>query len=466
MNFSRVLISLVVMGAAGDAAFAVEFVEKQLTFAPHGHILTNTAVWSPDSKWIVYDLRSDAEGALFDGTRIERVNVETGEVERLYESENGVCVGVATYSPLEDKVVFIHGPEHPTPEWSYSATRRQGVLVTVGPPGVAVNLDARDITPPLTPGALRGGSHVHVFSGDGRLVSFTYQDHLLERYKVASPANDIDQRNVGIAVPDRPVQVATDHPRNHSGEYFSVLVTRTTAFPIPGSDEITKAYEDAWVGTEGYRRADGTWQNYALAFQGDVVAPGGKSITEVFIVDLPEDLTVPGEGPLEGTASRRPLPPRGTQQRRLTFTADRRYPGIQGPRHWLRSSPDGTRIAFLMRDDDGIVQLWTVSPNGGEPNQLTRNPWPIASAFSWSPDGTSITHVMDNSVFLTDIASGQSRRATARTPNGLAPRPEACVFSPDGEKIAYVRQVNHAGKQWNQIFITSISAPGRSGDRQ
>ena len=32
------------------------------------------------------------------------------------------------------------------------------------------------------------------------------------------------------------------------------------------------------------------------------------------------------------------------------------------PRHWVRSNPEGTQIAFLMRDDNGIVQLWLISP--------------------------------------------------------------------------------------------------------
>ena len=44
----------------------------------------------------------------------------------------------------------------------------------------------------------------------------------------------------------------------------------------------------------------------------------------LFIADLPDDLTVPGEGPLEGTPTRRPRPPRGIAQRRLTRTAERR----------------------------------------------------------------------------------------------------------------------------------------------
>ena len=36
--------------------------ERQVTTAHCGHILTNAAVWSPDSEWIVYDTRSDPAG--------------------------------------------------------------------------------------------------------------------------------------------------------------------------------------------------------------------------------------------------------------------------------------------------------------------------------------------------------------------------------------------------------------------
>ena len=58
--------------------------ERRLSFAPHGHMLTNAAVWSGDSRWLVYDARSDPAGSDFDGTVIERVDVENGRVERRY----------------------------------------------------------------------------------------------------------------------------------------------------------------------------------------------------------------------------------------------------------------------------------------------------------------------------------------------------------------------------------------------
>ena len=192
--------------------------DKQLTTALHGHILTNAHVWSPDGQWIVYDTRSDATGSRFDGARIEKVNVATGEVRVLYESRNGACCGVATWNPVEPKVVFILGPENPTPEWQYAANRRQGVIVDDVAPGVIMNLDARDLTPPFTPGALRGGTHVHVFSPDGQWVSFTYQDQVLERFTEQSAHHDVDLRNVGVSVPGGPVSVGRDHSRNHDGD--------------------------------------------------------------------------------------------------------------------------------------------------------------------------------------------------------------------------------------------------------
>jgi WD40 repeat protein len=412
-------------------------VETQVTFATHGHVLTNVAVWSADSQWLVYDTRSDPAGSEFDGDRIERVNVRTKEVQRLYTSKNGAHCGVVTWHPSEEMVAFILGPEHPTADWSYGPSRRRGVIVDLHKPRDVMNLDARDLMPPFTPGALRGGSHVHVFSPDGGRVSFTYNDQIVRS----------EERNVGVAAA-RFVKAPPTHPRNHDGEFFSVLVTRTVARPAPGSDEIRRAFEDAWVGDR------------AIAFQGEVITSQGAAISELFIVELPDDLTAAGTGPLQGSTTALPQPAAGVVQRRLTRTAGRKYPGLAAsPRHWVRSSPDGSRIAFLMRDDHGLVQLWTIAPSGGEPRQLTRNAHSISSAFTWSPDAKQIAHAMDNSVCLTDVATGKTTRLTARSSDADAPRPEAVVFSPDGGHVAYVRNVESGAGRWNQIFIARTLGP-------
>jgi WD40 repeat protein len=431
--------------------------EIQITDQPRGHILTNANVWSPDSEWIVYDTRSDRYGDVFDGRTIEVVNVRTKEVRILYRSKNGAHCGVATFSPAANKVVFIVGPENPTPDWSYSAWHRQGITVDMDNDNRVTPLEARNVVPPFTPGALRGGTHVHVFSGDGRWVSFTYEDHVLAAAAEGSaPDRDVNQRNVGVSALIAPVSVPKSHPRNHDAAAFSVLVTRTVNSPSPASDQISRAFEETWIGSNGYRRQDGVHQHRALAFQGQIVAAAGQTFAEVFVVDIPDDITSPGDAPLEGTETTRPAPPRGTSQRRLTFTTDRKFPGLQGPRHWLRSSPDGSKIAFLMRDDAGIVQLWTISPNGGPPQQITRNSFDIGSAFTWSPTGRFIAHVADNSIFVTEVATGNSTRLTERRDDSQSPLPQACVFSPDGKQIAFVRPVSTSVATYNQVFVVKL----------
>ncbi|MDX1965065.1 MAG: DUF3748 domain-containing protein [Pirellulales bacterium] len=441
---------------------------RQLTHAPYGHILTNCRVWSPDGRWIVYDVRGDQLGAAFDGNRIERVEVATGKIEILYESGRGAHVGVATYHPRLDQVVFIHGPENPTPDWSYAPWQRRGVIVKSDQPRVAVTLDACNVAPPFVPGALRGGSHVHVWDGAGEWLSFTYEDHLLARQAHCHPniPAQANHRQLGVALPYSPgIAVNHNHPRNHAGSHFCVIVTETHDQPLPGSDQIDRACEEAWVGTNGYIRLDGTQQERALAFQGRVLDSTGQPCWEVFIVDLPAHLLECAQLESEharvcGAPTTRPAPPRGPSglvcaQRRLTLTASEPYPGIAGPRHWLQSSPDGAQIAFLRRDAAGVVQLWTVSPLGGPPRQVTHNAADIGSAFTWSPDGRLIAHVLAGRVCVTEVATGKTRFLTE--PAELAARPLACVFSPRGDQIAYVQPVRDAGgKIWNQIWVVGV----------
>lgn len=427
----------------------MSYQERQLTFAPRNHQLTNINVWTPCGQWLAYDVRPS--GASFTGLTIERLNVVTGQVEVIYRAQHGAHVGVVTVSPdFPARYVFIHGPEHPDNYWHYDFHHRCGVIVSEADGELAITLDAMDITPPYTPGALRGGTHVHVFSPDGSRLSFTYNDHVMRE---RDPAQDL--RNIGIALPLRGVTVAKQHPREYDGSHYCVLVSVTTATPQPGSDQINRAYEEGWVGAQGYLRPDGARQRWALAFIGDTLSAQGEKLAEVFVVDLPEhdaDYAKAGGAPLQGTEHSLPAPPLGVSQRRLTNTRQSLYPGVVStPRHWLRSSPDGSIIAFLMRDQHGIIQVWGVSPNGGEPYPLTHAEHSIQSAFSWHPQGRAIALVCDNSIMLCDIASGKLQRLTTRTPE--PPLADAVVFSPDGEQIAFMREV----KGFSQIHIVGKS---------
>ncbi|NGX88879.1 DUF3748 domain-containing protein [Rahnella sp. Lac-M11] len=417
--------------------------EKQLTTDARGHQLTNINVWTPDSQWLVYDVRP--HGGSFTGSTIERVNVKTGETEVLYRAGENAHVGVVTVSPVQPaRYAFIHGPENPDARWQYDFHHRRGVIVSEPQRAQAVTLDAMDITAPFTPGALRGGTHVHVFSPDGSRLSFTYNDHVLHELNPA-----LDLRNVGVALSGHPVMPPKHHPREYDGSHFSVLVSETTSHPRPGSDDINRAYEEGWIGLEGYVKTGGSRQRWALAFIGDTLSASGEKHPEIFVVDLPEDdadYLKAGGKPLQGTPDTLPAPPSGVKQRRITFTEK----GVAAqPRHWLRSSPDGSQIAFLMKDEKDVVQFWSVSPNGGKPVQISHSASGIQSAFSWSPDGKSVVLVCDNSVMRLDVESGEMLRLTGRTE--IAPCADAVVYSPDGSQIAFMRQVG----EFAQIFVTA-----------
>ncbi|HAX7382572.1 TPA: DUF3748 domain-containing protein, partial [Escherichia coli] len=169
-------------------------------------------------------------------------------------------------------------------------------------------------------------------------------------------------------------------------------------------------------------------------------------VPELFIVELPKDEAgwkAAGDVPLSGTETTLPAPPRGVVQRRLTFTHHRAYPGLVNvPRHWVRCNPQGTQIAFLMRDDNGIVQLWLISPQGGEPRQLTHNKTDIQSAFNWHPSGEWLGFVLDNRIACAHAQSGEVEYLTENHAN--PPSADAVVFSPDGQWLAWMED----GQLW------------------
>ena len=425
--------------------------ETQLTHDAWGHTLNSTQVFSPDDQWIVYDTRNlDTE--LGKTCCIRMLNAQTGEDRLLYQTENqtdyGPGAGAATFSPTHNRVLFLHGLRNADSLLPYAMTRRTGVAIDIDQPQSPHFLDGRDVTPPFTPGALRGGTHAHQWSGDGQRISFTYNDAVLENLAGTNP-RVADLRMVGVLIPGKRVKVAGGNNQDEfSGEGFAYVVTRVTEVPRPGSDEIDRAFDETWIGRGGYLRPDGSRQRRALAFQGNVRNAANQTVTEVFVVDLPDELTrsLPGQ-PLEGTPTTRPNPPAGVSQRRITFSER----GIEGPRHWLRSTSGGTLIGFLARDSAGFIQIFGVSPNGGPTRQLTHQPFSIQTPFNFNPDGNSVAYAADNSVFITDLRTGQPRRLTARTPDDKAPI-NGIIWSPQGDRLAYNRYVSTAGGRYIQIF--------------
>lgn len=413
-------------------------IEIQLTSSENGHMLTNRNVFSNDSQWVVYDTRPIA--SQFTGDTIEKVNVDSKEVVVLYRDPNGAKVGVVTYNPTMNQISFIKGPDKNEPDQTYSSYNRQGLLYTEQT-GVVANLDARDLSAPFTAGALRGGTHVHIFNPSGTLVSNTYEDKVLSQYKEDNAEHQGNSRSIALSVLNKPVTVDAA-AGNHNGVAYTFVASTLNMNAQPGSDDPISAVEEGFIGTNGYTRSDGVSVKNALAFEGKVVAANGKIHTEIFVIDLPDDLNTLASGstPIEGTSTTRATPPAGVTQRRITFTQDDVNPGLGGPRHWLKTTTDGQKIVFYRLDDKGIAQAYYVSPNGGEIKQITKNEFPIASEFTISPDNKYIAYIADGSLFRTEIETGVSERLTEKTDSALLSS-DAVVYSPDGKKIVYEKSV-------------------------
>lgn len=419
-------------------------------------MLNSIQVFSVDDQWVVYDTRND-QTHIGQTCCIEKVNVNTGEIVRLYAAPNqtvdGPGVGAAAWHPKKNRVIFIHGLLNCDASRPYGFTRRFGALWDETNPDRIVAADARTVDEPLVPGALRGGTHAHSWSGDGAWISFTYNDFIMEQRERESGGKVRDIRTIGVMTDTRKLTIASESAENFSGQYYSAVAATVTENPKPGSDEVGKAFDECWVGTDGYVRKDGSRQKRAIAFQGHVVTADGSLITEIFISDIPEDITAGsgGDAPVEGTVSSRPAVPNGVTQRRITFTHDRKYPGIQGPRFWLRSSPDGAVIYFLMKDDDGIVQVYAVSIHGGDIRQVTDLPSSVQGQFNVRPDGKALALVADNSIWLCDIGDGRMTRLTARSDDESAPL-SAVVWNKAGTALVYNRYVSDGKERWLQIF--------------
>lgn len=394
---------------------------RQLTFRQGvNNNLDNNLNFSPDGNWICYDTRAK-DGQIADTRTIERVNIATGKIDTIYQAPNpvhnlGPGVGAVSYFPNEDKVIFIHGPDSRL-GLQYQKSRRAGAIVTPGKPTQVVWADARDVTYPFTPGALRGGTHRHEPGGvDGKWIGFTYNDLIMKRLGQ-------DLRTIGVTHLGIPVTVDKDKQgENSNGAGFSVLVVRVTPHPEEGTDQIDQAAGDSWVGRSGYLKPDGSRQ-LARGFIGELA----NRHKEVFIVDIPNDITKAGKlGPLEGTSTGFPQPPAGTEQRRLTFTKS----GCEGN---VRSSSDGKWLSFRSADKNGTSQIFLVSPNGGDPVQVTFLPNGVSTEARWHSGGRFITFAANRQIYIADIKSNPARPVTPPFPD----EPTNLVWSPDGKWIAF-----------------------------
>jgi len=442
-----------------DSQESIDFVETQLTSDANGHFLNQRQAFSPDDKWLVYDTRND-ETKIGENASIQLVNVETKAIKTIYKLENqtefGPGAGAVSFHPFQNEVVFIHGLMNASEAHPYGFTRRFAMQVDLDNANKAEPMEARDVIEPFTKGALRGGSHAYSYSADGKWVSFTYNDQVLAKASETNPKVH-DLRTVGAFLLGEKVAInGTADEENFDGTSFAILLAEVKANPHHGSDEISKAYEEGWVGKDGYNKLEEPGQTRALAFLGDVISLSGEKVTEVFISDIPDDIQGLMTSVTAGTRTMLPSLPQGVKQRRLTFTIANKYPGVQGPRQWLRSSPDGDAIYFYQKDEEGIVQIHSISPNGGLIKAVTTNDFSADTTFGLSSDGKYLAYGAKEKLYITAVADGKTTLVLP-APSTSTSQLSNINWSNSGHTIAYNRMVALNGEAFYQLFTLEFS---------
>ena len=410
---------------------------NDLTVLSSGHTLHHNGVFSKDGHWIVYDGRND-DTKIGETSHIGIVNVLTGEEKIIYQTQNqsiyGPGVGAVSFSPTENKVIFIHGLSGAHAEKPYCMSRRTGVGVDLNDPHRPFFYDARDVSFPYTPGSLRGGTHSHCWSGDGQLISFTYNDEVV----------DADLRSVGVMIPAAQQIMVDSAQGNNPGMMFSSIVTDVVRYPASGSDQINKAFDECWVGKNGYTLSSGEHIPYAIAFQGNTLNQEGKQITEVFIVHIDSEKILTDLDAV-GKPGERPRVPHGIQQKRITFTEK----GLSDTRHWLRSCPDGKFIYALIKDQNDYNQLGQIEISSGKVTMLTSNDFSIDYPFNLNNSGNKVAYVAQNSIYLLDLGKGVSLQIVVEDTGKIVGAPS---FSPSDHMLVfnqYMKDKN--GNEFSQI---------------
>ena len=405
----------------------------RITSSSKGHMLHHNGVFSRDGKWLVFDGRND-ETKIGETATIGMVNVETGKERALYQTTNqtiyGPGVGAVSFSPVEDQVIFIHGLPDANEDCPYAMSRRTGMLVDIHQEGRAFSADARDVSTLYVPGSLRGGTHSHCWSPNGTMLSFTYNDELVEP----------DLRVVGVMLKPETDIIVDKRSGNSNGRYYSAIVSDVVANPVPGSDEINKAFDECWLSPA----TDGTTDHYAIAFQGNTISAKGQLVTEIFVVEIDREKILADKAAV-GKEGERPKVPKGIRQRRLTYGAN-----LSDFRHWLRSSEDGQYIYALAKDEKGNNQVIRCAVNSGELSFVTDNPFSISSPFNLCKENKKITFIAENNVFVYDMDSNECIQITH---NGLNdPKVNgAPSFSPDGSFVVYNQYEHIEGEEHLQI---------------
>ncbi len=407
---------------------------KQLTFDPSGHTLHHQAVFSADGRYVVFDGRNDETHIGRTGS-IGLLDLSNGQTKVIYNTEHqtvhGPGVGAVSFHPHRNQVIFIHGLLDANADKPYDITRRTGMIMPINSSSIPHFADNRDIQFPYAPGSLRGGTHSHAWSPKGEMISFTYNDEFVEP----------NLRMVGVMFPVDYNFNIEPGSGNVLGNHYSVIVSKVVANPKPGSDEISKAFDECWVPIPDSEQKEGPYGR--IAFQGNTVDSTGQLITEIFVVDIDKNKILTDTNAV-GIIGERPRPPKGIEQRRLS----RSQRGLSDLRHWLRASHDGRYIYALSKDDKNRNQLIQCEVSSGELKYLSDFNFSIQSPINLDPESNWITFSANNQVYIYHIIKKECIQLSNHSLDELQVI-GVPSFSPDGKSLVY----NQLVKQDSGIFI-------------
>ncbi|MGW1608168.1 amidohydrolase family protein [Streptomyces sp. NPDC002285] len=146
-------------------------------------------------------------------------------------------------------------------------------------------------------------------------------------------------------------------------------------------------------------------------------------------------------------------------------------PGLEPTRPQF--SPDGSRLVVCAYRGGGF-HLWTLRPDGTGLRQLTDGPWDDRGP-AWSPDGSRIAFASERGgdtvtgspyrIWTVDARTGTPTRLTGR-PDQQGPGQDARwedfdpTWSPDGQRVLFVRAVVTATGTLRATTIASVAADG------
>jgi dipeptidyl aminopeptidase/acylaminoacyl peptidase len=186
----------------------------------------------------------------------------------------------------------------------------------------------------------------------------------------------------------------------------------------------------------------------ALALVAGLLSGDRATPTQAIVAGLGGELQTATEtlAPLTST----PTPsPTATLAPTPTVTASPRAPLIGG----------GGRIAFISDREGGILQVWTMYPDGSDPRQVTFGPG-NKSRPRWSPDGNRILFVGPSE------STGLDIWVINPDTTGLANLTQAPgddtdpAWSPDGRRIAFAATRNTGVRQIYLMDVACEPPPG------